>query len=199
MFLERDQVDELLDVARLAVDVFQHAQHLLLQRGYARREQAAQAQNVTLLFREGGSLVDVRIMQEVDPPFPVHVQMKLKTVCHLLPPRGSLRKRRLRARRWQPVPPSSGFPEFPDLLCPHHNPVAPFALRLEQRLIALLQKALDRIGVGPAFRDADTDGHREVPFVWKRSAAMDVRNRSARTCAPLVSVSGSRKQNSSGP
>ena len=92
--LERDQVDELLDVARLAVDVFQHAQHLLLQRGHARREQPAQAQGVTLLFREGGSLVDVRIVQQVDSPFPVHVQMKVETVRHGIPPRRFTRKKR---------------------------------------------------------------------------------------------------------
>src|SRR5659263_395990 len=52
----------------------------------ARWEQPAQAQGVTLLFREGGSLVDLRIMQQVDPPFPVHVQMKVETVCHEVPP-----------------------------------------------------------------------------------------------------------------
>ena len=123
--LERDQVDELLDVARLAMDVFQHARHLLLQGGHAGRKQPAQAQSVTLLFREGGSLVDVRIMQQVDSPFPVHVQMKMESVGHEAPPVCSPRKRRLSALRLRfirlPQPESGsgrfiahpGFQNFP--------------------------------------------------------------------------------------
>ena len=73
--LQREQVDVLLDVARLALEVFQHSHRLFLLRGNAGRQEAAQAQRIALRLGEGRSLVQYRRLQQIHPAFAVQMQL----------------------------------------------------------------------------------------------------------------------------
>ena len=46
------------------VEVLEHARELLVLGGHVRRQQAAQAEHVALLFAEGGALVEGRVTQQ---------------------------------------------------------------------------------------------------------------------------------------
>ena len=64
--VQRSQVDVLLEVARLAPEVLEHARELLLLRGDVRRQQPAQVQRVALGLGERRALVERRILQQRD-------------------------------------------------------------------------------------------------------------------------------------
>ncbi len=72
--LQREQVDVLLDVGRLALEVLQHPQRLFLLRRNAGGQEAAQAQRIALRLGEGGPLVQDRRLQQIHTAFPVQVQ-----------------------------------------------------------------------------------------------------------------------------
>ena len=62
--VQRPQIDVLLEIARLAAEILEHALQLLFLRRDVRRQQAAQVQRIALGFGERGSLVERRILQE---------------------------------------------------------------------------------------------------------------------------------------
>ena len=64
--VQRREVDELLEVVRLAAEVLQHPRHLLLLRQHVRRQQAANAERVALGVGERHPLVERRVAQQRD-------------------------------------------------------------------------------------------------------------------------------------
>jgi hypothetical protein len=64
--LQRDQIDVLLEIRRLAAEAAQRLFELLIEAEHARRQQAAQVQAVALLVRKRGALVQCRIVKERD-------------------------------------------------------------------------------------------------------------------------------------
>ena len=62
--LQARQVDELLEVARLRLEVLVGPVHLLVDVAHGRRHQAAEVELVALPLREGGALVGERVQQQ---------------------------------------------------------------------------------------------------------------------------------------
>ena len=62
--VQRSQIDVLVEIARLAPEILEHAPQLLFLGRDVRRQQAAQVQGIALRFGEGGSLVERRILQD---------------------------------------------------------------------------------------------------------------------------------------
>jgi hypothetical protein len=65
--VQRAEVDVLLEIARLAAEILEHARELLLLGGDVRRKKAAQLQPIALLFRERGAFVEEGILQQWMP------------------------------------------------------------------------------------------------------------------------------------
>ncbi len=62
--VERVEVDVLLEIRFLAVEVFQHARHLLRLRVDVMGEQSTEAERFALRLGEGGALVERRVAQQ---------------------------------------------------------------------------------------------------------------------------------------